>query len=88
MPQWWDAFYLCRSVDERHVGARPPLTIISYQGFAGMQHHSSVSALVFPLSPMYAEYPPAVAFYSSSVLQKHYEMEIIRAEDKGQSLHP
>lgn len=57
-------------------GGEVTLTIISHQGTAGMQHYSSRSALVFPLSLMYGEHPPAIAFYSSTVLQKHYKMEI------------
>lgn len=74
------------SVGERCGGEATPTTI-SHQGTAGMQHHSSRSALVFPLSLMYGEHPPAIAFYSSSVLQKHYKMETVRAQDQGQSLH-
>lgn len=42
---------------------------------------------VFPFRLMYGEHPPAIDFYSSSVLQKHYKMEIVRAQEQGQSLH-
>lgn len=86
IPPCWDMSCLWHSGDERCGGEAPP-TIICYQGTAGLQHHSSRSAQVFPVSQgMYGEHPPAIAFYSSPVLQKQYKMEIVRAQDQGQSL--
>lgn len=73
------------TVQVKDVEERPPL-----QSFLtkALLEGSTTAPDQHWFSLMYGEHPPAIAFYSSSVLQKHYKMEIVRAQDQGQTLHP
>lgn len=63
------------AVEESHVEVRPPLQ--SFLTEALLQRSTTAPYL----HRFSGEHPPAVAFCSSSLLQKHYKMEVIRAQD-------